>query len=110
METAFVVGSLAWNTGLVAITGYLIKKWMDRQEAGVTQNREDTKKAADTLATELKDTVIEHRIELRKSSDQLNEGLKEIYTQLRIANGRTSKLEGGLETIRAICRERHGGA
>ena len=109
METAFVVGSLAWNTGLVSITGFLIKKWMDKQEAGVVQNREDTKESARNLADDLKDTVIEHRAELKASSDQLNDGLKEIYTQLRIANGRTAKLEGGLETVKAVCKERHGG-
>lgn len=107
METAFVVGSLAWNTGLVTVTGYLIRKWMDKQEQGTEQNSADVKATAKKLADDLKITVTEHRAEIKAASDEMNEGLKEIYNQLRIANGRTSKIEGGLETVKALCQERH---
>ena len=114
METAFVIGSLAWNTGLVGITGFLVKRWMDKQEEGVTQNRRDAKDAAKELADDLKASVIEHKAEIKDTNREINENLKGIYDQLRIANGRTSKLEskietvtGNIETVKAVCRERH---
>ena len=67
METAIIVGNMAWNAGLIAIVGFGAKRWMDKV---------DTK--LDAIATELK-----------------------------VANGRTGKIEGRLETQIAICEERN---
>ena len=107
METAFLVGSLAWNTGLVGVTGYLVKRWMDKQEDGATQNRKEAKDAAKELADDLKASVIEHKAEIKETNKEINDNLKGIYDQLRIANGRTSTIEGEVKMVKAVCRERH---
>ena len=86
MDVSFVWGNMAWNAGLVAIAGVLIKRWMDRIEEAQRQSREE-------------------RIDGMKALGNHMEG---IYDQMRIANGRTAKLEGKIEVQRAICSERHG--
>ena len=98
METAFIIASLGWNTGLVAVAGYLVKNWMDKQEEGQKK-----------LALDLKESVAERKVEIREQTCDLTENLNGIYEQLRISNGRTSKIEGEIGTIRAVCAERHEG-
>ena len=109
MESAAyaAVGTIAWNTGLVVIAGELTRRWMNRQEKDQEQNRIDTKDAAGRLADDLKTSVAEHRAEIKESNAALSAHLKEIYEQLRVANGRTAKIEGGLETVKAVCKVRH---
>lgn len=103
----YTIGTVAWNTGLVAIAGELTRRWMNGQEKKQEQNQLAIKDAADRLADDLKGTVTEHRQEIKEAYAFLSENLKGIYEQLRIANGRTSKIEGGLDTIKAVCSERH---
>jgi hypothetical protein len=78
METTFVIGNMAWNACLVGVAGYLVKRWMDKQETSIKTN-----------------------------NDELHLNLNGIYEQLRIANGRTAVSEGDIKTIRAVCAERH---
>jgi hypothetical protein len=77
-KTMFVVGNMAWNAGLVGVAGYLMKRWMDKQESSAEASNED----------------------LRLS-------LNGIYEQLRIANGRTAESEGDIKAMKAVCAERH---
>ena len=67
METVFIIGNIVSQAGLVGVSGYFVKRWMDRV---------DTK-------------------------------LDSIAFDVKIANGRTGKLEGRLETQIAICEERN---
>ena len=67
METMFVVGNIASQLGLVGISGFFVKRWMDRVDSKL-----------DAIASEIK-----------------------------IANGRTGKIETRLETQIAICEERN---
>ena len=69
---------MAWNAGLVGVAGYMVKRWMDKQEKAIDQRDRD-----------------------------LNHNLGGIYEQMRIANGRTAANEGNIQTIKALCAERH---
>lgn len=108
-QTAFytAIGTVAWNTGLVVIAGELTRRWMNGQEKKQEDNQRAIKDAADRQADDLKDTETEHRKEIKEGQAFLSENLTRIYEQLRIANGRTAKIEGELETIKAVCSERH---
>lgn len=87
MEPSFVVGNMVWNAGLVGVAAYFIKKWVDKVETTSTQNRTD----AMAMATELFEQV------------------KGINIEMKLANGRTARIEGKVEVQAAICRERHNG-
>jgi hypothetical protein len=69
---------MAWNAGIVWIAGYMVKRWMDKQESNTKASNED-----------------------------LHLNLNGIYEQLRIANGRTASTEGDIKAIKAVCAERH---
>jgi len=85
METMFVVGNAAWNAGLVGVSAYFVKKWMDRVDKTIDQHKEELRNNAALLATQV-------------------EG---VHVELRLANGRTAKLEGRMEVQKAVCSERH---
>jgi hypothetical protein len=85
METSFLVGNVITQAGLVTIAGVLIKNWMNRVEKALDQTREELQNNAALLATQV-------------------EG---VHVELKLANGRTAKLEGKIEVQRAICEERH---
>lgn len=106
METTFVVGNMAWNAGLVTVAGFLVKRWMDRIDEERRIDRLENKKTASDLATALKEQVEEHREDLKSHSMELSTGLGKIYDQLRVANGRTGKIEQSLEVQKALCEER----
>jgi len=99
---------MAGNAVLVGIAGIMVKKWMDKLESRDEQNSIETKEAARKLADDLKQSVIDHKEEIKSTQQELNNGLNNIYDQLRIANGRTAKLEGAILTVKAVCEERHG--
>jgi len=84
MEPMLIVGNVASQAGIVVIAGFLIKRWMDRVENGLDQTRKALTNNAALLATQV-------------------EG---IHVELKLANGRTAKIEGKLEVQRAICEER----
>ena len=85
MEQYFVVGNVISQVGLVTISGYFVKRWMDRVDA----NLEDTKKA------------------LQNNAVLLANQIEGVHVELKLANGRTAKLEGKVEVLRAVCDERH---
>jgi hypothetical protein len=85
VETMFVVGNAAWNAGLVGFSAYFVKKWMDRVDK----------------------TIEQHKEELRDNAKLLTTQVEGVYIELRMANGRTAKLEGKMEVQKAICSERH---
>jgi hypothetical protein len=81
----FVVGNMAWNAGLVAITGFFIKKWMEKVDTSISDNR-----------TERKQEIKEVKESIDKLADHVD-----------IANGRTGKLETKIEKQIALCTERN---
>ena len=85
METAFIVGNIVSQGVLASVAGILVKRWMDRVEKGLDQTREELRNNAALLATQV-------------------EG---VHVELKLANGRTAKLEGRIEVQKAICEERH---
>ena len=96
METTFVIQNLVGTGVMISVAGVLVNRWMSTVD-----------KRAEKLADDLKVTVREHRDELRALKTDLNDNLEGIYQQLRIANGRTAKLEGGLMVVEKVCAERH---
>ena len=123
----FMVGSIIWNTGLVAVAGYFIKKWMGAVELKGKHNAEliakHTQWTQDELAkftamttSELKDCIHENRTEYKEKSAEIIDSIKELSAHVSIANGRTTKnelatekLAGVVKTQIALCKERNSG-
>lgn len=106
METTFVVGNMAWNAGLVAVAGWLTKRWMDKVDARADRVHLKVEATAKEIADNLKESVSEHKAELKEQSEELTSNLAKIYDQLRVANGRTAKIEGKVDVQIAVCAER----
>lgn len=119
------IGVVVANGAFFKISAFFVKRWMDQKDASEVQTKKDLKDAAEKLAADLKDSAgklagelkeatIEHRQEIKTMTDKLDVSLTEIFTQLRVANGRTAKIEGGvieakggLAKIEALCAEKH---
>jgi hypothetical protein len=85
MEKLMLTAGIIGNVGAWGITWYFVKGWMKRME-------DETKKI---------------RAEAKEDAVSLAGDLKGIYIELKLANGRTAKIEGRLETQIAICEERN---
>ena len=85
MDVSFVWGNMAWNAGLVGLSCFFIKRWMDKMETTQKESREERVAGMEKLSTHM----------------------ETIGDQMRVANGRTSTIEGDIKTIRALCKERH---
>ncbi len=108
MEATLIVSNVVANAALIGVAGFFTKRWMNRVDNTAIQTKSDLDEAAKTLAQNLKDTVKEHREEIKELSVDINGNLRGIYEQLRLANGRTAKLEGSIDSVKAVCAERHG--
>jgi len=106
METTFVIGNMVWNAGLVSVAGYLTKRWMDKVDARAEQVHMKVEATAKEIAGNLRESVADHKVELKEQSEELTSNLTKIYDQLRIANGRTAKIEGKVDVQIAVCAER----
>ena len=107
-ETATIIGQLLSTGSFVGVSAYLATKWMNRVDAKSDQMEINRKIDAQILATELKTSFAEHKTDLKETTARLEVQLQGITDQLRIANGRTAKIEGGLLVIERVCAERHG--
>jgi len=107
MEAALLASSVLSNGLFIGVSAYFVKKWMDKKDIESEQNRIYTRDAAKALADDLKETVVNHKNELKNTAERLEGHLDRIYEQLRSANGRTAKLEGNIITIKEVCAERH---
>jgi len=107
METAIVVGNIISNGAFIGATAFFVKRWMDRVDKNTEQIYIDRKADAKTLADDLRAATKEHQVEIKNTTEKLEGHLDRIYEQLRFANGRTAKIEGGLNTVREVCAERH---
>ena len=81
----FVIGNIAWNTGLVGVSAFFVIRWMNKIEA----------------------TMAENKLERKESNRELVTQIENVHTEMKIANGRTAKLEGEILTQKALCDERH---
>jgi hypothetical protein len=90
-ESALLLSSIVSNGAFIGISAFFVKRWMDKVDASTEKIYRERKEDAASLAKDLRDTAKEHQI----------------YNQLRIANGRTAKIEGGLQKVEAVCAERH---
>ncbi len=119
VEATVIVTQIVSTGSFIGISAWLAARWMNKVDktAEVTEiNRKadakalaaDLKSDAKSLAVDLKATVSEHRAEIKEMTNKLESHLEDIYGQLRIANGRTAKIEGGLLVIEKVCAERHG--
>jgi hypothetical protein len=94
MDT-FAIGNMVWNGGLVVLAGYFIRKWIRESDAKSDKNTSD-------IQTNAK----EARVETKDAADILHGRINGIYIELKIANGRTAKLEGRIDSHIAVDAER----
>ena len=85
MEPAYLIGNIVSQIGLLSVCGVLVKRWMDKVDNHLDKTREALQNNAALMASQI-------------------EG---VHVELKLANGRTAKIEGKLEVQRAICEERH---
>src|SRR3989304_6309654 len=101
------VGVVISNGIFFKISAFFVKRWMDQKDASEARAKLDLEKSAQRVAAELertagklavdlKDSVAEHRQEIKDMTKKLDGSLGQIFNQLRIANGRTAKIEGGV--------------
>ncbi|MFZ2809444.1 MAG: hypothetical protein WAZ60_23925 [Desulfosalsimonadaceae bacterium] len=108
METTFVIQNLLGTGAMITAAGVLVNRWMNTVDQRAEKTKADLDAAATKLAESLKEVITEHRDEIRILTKDLDDNLEGIYQQLRIANGRTAKIEGGLLAVERVCAERHG--
>jgi hypothetical protein len=107
VETAAIVSGILSNGIFIGTTAFFVKRWMDKVDKNTELISAERRTDAKELADDLKASVILHQVELKGTAEKLEGHLDRIYEQMRIANGRTAKIEGGLQTIREVCAERH---
>jgi len=86
MDASVVWGNMVWNAGLVGVSAFFVKRWMDKIECTMAENKEERKESAKELAAQI----------------------ESIHVEMKLANGRTAKLEGKIYAHQAVCDERHG--
>ncbi len=91
-----------WNTGLLAVAAFFIRKWMSNIEDSNKLVHAEAKAAAD-LASKV---ALASKDEAANTCVKIDESLERIYEQLKIANGRTAKLETAVEVQKVKCEER----
>lgn len=117
MESSYLIGGMAWNAGLVAIAGFFIKRWMNTMETKANVNADNIAKQAEwtskelarftaTTTEDLKEAIKENRTEYNHKADNIIKSIDKLSDHMVVANGRTSKLEGRLETQIKLCEER----
>lgn len=117
MDSVYIFGNMAWNAGLLAVTGYFVKQWMGKMDKRADVNAENIAKQADitrqelaqftaTTTAELKESIGENRIEYNRRADSIIQSIDKLSDHMATANGRTAKLEGKLDTQLKLCDER----
>jgi hypothetical protein len=85
MDKTVIIGNILTQVALVSITGYFIKRWMDRVDNTIDKTLGEIKSNAALLVTQI----------------------DSVHVELKLANGRTAKMEAKLEVRDALCKERH---
>lgn len=88
----FVYGNMIWNAGLVALAAFFIRRWMVQIETSAKENRDAARRAAEMAS---------------QTGADLGVKIDGVWCEMRIANGRTSKIKGHIETMEKLCDERH---
>jgi cytochrome c556 len=107
IETSLIISTILSNGAFIGVTAFFAKRWMDKTDKNTDQIYNYRKADAKTISDELKLVTREHQLDFKNTTDRLEANLNRIYDQIRIANGRTAKIEGGLETVRQVCAEKH---
>jgi len=117
MESAYLIGGMAWNAALVAVAGFFIKRWMSTMESRANTNANNIARQSEWVSKELagfaattiddlKESIKENRTEYNRRADTIIQSIDKLSDHMAIANGRTAKLEGRLETQIKVCEER----
>jgi hypothetical protein len=85
MGTEILIANILSQTALLAVAIFFFKRWMDRVDETLKETAKQLQNNAVALATQL----------------------ESVHIELKLANGRTAKLEGKVEVQKAICMERH---
>ncbi len=108
MEVTFVLQNLLGTGAMITVAGALVNRWMNTVDRRAEKIKDELAASSEKLAAELRVVVTNHKDEIRDLAKDLDNNLSGIYEQLRIANGRTAKIEGGLIAVERVCAERHG--
>lgn len=108
MDATFIWQNLLGTGAMLTVAGVLVNRWMNTVDRRAEKIKDDLKVSSERLAADLRIVVTDQKNEIRDLTKDLNNNLSGIYEQLRIANGRTGKLEGGLIAVERVCAERHG--
>jgi hypothetical protein len=95
------------------IVGFFIKKWINGVDINSSESRKELLEIIKEFKTENKDTFVEIKQQIKDNKNDREKGLDEIkiltgdiFNQLRLANGRTGKIETGLAVQVEKCNER----
>jgi hypothetical protein len=101
----YIIGNAAINMGLVGAVLYFGKKWMASVETTAILNRNELKKDIKDNHDELKKEIKENCDEYKHGSERITASIEKLSEHVAIANGRTAKLEGKIETQEKLCSE-----
>jgi thiamine kinase-like enzyme len=99
----FAIGNMVWNAGLIGVIAFFIKHWMHNQELSSKEAREDLKKTTAETAATVRADLKEHRDHDAKRCDEIIQSINKLTEQVRVANGRTSKLETAVAVQKQHC-------
>ena len=85
MEATVLVGGIISQASMITVAGLMVKRWMDKVDRSLELTQEALKNNAAALATQV----------------------ESVHVELKLANGRTAKLEGKIDVQKAVCDERH---
>ena len=103
--------------GVLAIGLYFIRKWMNARESAELEIRKDIAERTTTVATDL---AAKHEDSVKVITDKIQSN-RDYYTQtygdikcsidklsdhVAVTNGRLSKTEGAIGSIKDVCEER----
>jgi hypothetical protein len=111
------VTHLGGTGGILAVGLYFIKKWMNARENAEVDIRKDIAEKTTTVATDLasrhdrsvsdiKDKIQSNRDFYTQTYGDIKCSIDKLAEHVATTNGRTSKLEGAIETVVARCEER----
>jgi len=98
------------NGGVVvtslSITGYFLNKWIKDTAIAVKETADKLSIVTEQHGRDLAQVTEKNREEVQATTRGIVNSIDRLADQVRIANGRTGKLETGLAVQLALCQER----
>jgi hypothetical protein len=98
------------NGGVVitslSITGYFLNKWIKDTAIAVKETADKLSMVTEQHSRDLAQVTEKNREEVKNTTKGIVNSIDKLADQVRIANGRTGKIETGLAVQLALCQER----